>query len=154
MQRVVEDLVNEFGARTGYTESDEITLIWAPLEDDNPDKDFIFGGRICKIASLLAGFASARFNYYLNQEKFPEDKLKTKAERCMAYFDGRCFGVPSKQEGLNNIIWRCLFDCRRNGVAGLGHYRLGHKRCHNKGTTELKKLLEKEGHSYEDMPLT
>ena len=57
MQRVMyltaAALVEEFHPAVGYTQSDEITLVW--------DKPVLFDGRYQKLTSVLAGYASATF---------------------------------------------------------------------------------------------
>lgn len=62
MIMITGELVERFNARTGYTQSDEITLVFAAMENDEPH---IFAGRKQKLCSLIAGFASARFNHNL-----------------------------------------------------------------------------------------
>ena len=47
----MNDLVLHFHAQTGYTHSDEITLIFAPEESH------LYGGRVQKLVSVMAGFA-------------------------------------------------------------------------------------------------
>jgi tRNA(His) 5'-end guanylyltransferase len=75
------------------------------------------------------------------EETFEDENLRNKIEKYEAHFDGRVFSVPSREEGLNNIIWRCLYDCRRNSISGLARWTLGHTECHKKNQKEMLKAL-------------
>lgn len=61
------DLVEKFCATTGYTQSDEITLTFfpKPIEGSTEYPVLPFNGKIQKLVSLSAGYASARFNFHL-----------------------------------------------------------------------------------------
>lgn len=101
-----EDLLCHFNeAKTVYTQSDEITLLF-------PDGIRMFGGRVQKIVTLVASYTTARFNHHLVKTlpNVPENKAG------FACFDARVFEVPSREELLNNILWRSRTDCRRNSV--------------------------------------
>ncbi len=82
MIRTTVDLVEEFQAYTGYTQSDEITLVIPSLKDVTVDNrksykhktqkrvrkewEHISKGRVQKIVSLASGFATMRFNKHLD----------------------------------------------------------------------------------------
>jgi len=149
MEKTTIDLVKKFDCCFGYTQSDEITLVWPPIAEN---QTFCFGGRITKIASVLAGYCSVRFDFHINKEEWTEEKLASRMALHEQHFDGRCFGVPRKEEALNNIIWRCLYDCRRNSVSGLAHAVLGSKRCHGLNTKQQMEACLKEGHDWNKMP--
>jgi len=53
-------LVEETHARIGYTQSDEISLVW---QQDRYDAEVFFNGKIHKLASVLASLASVKFNH-------------------------------------------------------------------------------------------
>ena len=50
---------NVQGAKIAYVQSDEITLL---LKKDTPEGDIFFGGRLCKMQSIIASLATAKFN--------------------------------------------------------------------------------------------
>lgn len=105
MRLTTEDLVQQFNACLGYTESDEITLIFSEYDKDKR-QEFIFSGRVQKLASLLASYASVRFNFHLMKQDFSgEPNLMLKVSQMIAHFDARVFNVPNKEEALNNLIW-------------------------------------------------
>ena len=71
------DLLEKFRPTTAYTHSDEITLIFPALteEDKKNGTTLSFNGRIQKFATLLASYCSIRFNYHIQkQPSFPDDK--------------------------------------------------------------------------------
>jgi tRNA(His) guanylyltransferase len=139
-------------AATGYTQSDEITLVFSL----NGEKSaYPFDGKVQKLSSLIASYTGVRFNYHLMREKFEpgEEELKARVEAMEAHFDARVFNVPFPGEALNNLMWRSLFDCRRNSVSALGHKNYSTKQLHGLGTTALKKkLLEEKGIDWEKEP--
>lgn len=64
------NLTNTWNADIGYTQSDEITLIYFPKKHKSNQEQFQeipFKGRVVKLATVLAGFASARFNHHLRK---------------------------------------------------------------------------------------
>jgi tRNA(His) guanylyltransferase len=52
-------LVQETNARCGYTQSDEITLVWLAEEWES---DIFFAGKLQKMNSILASMTTAFFN--------------------------------------------------------------------------------------------
>ena len=58
MKAVTAYLVDKTGAIVGYTQSDEISLVW--LDDSKVP----FGNRLFKLESVLAGMASSAFAIY------------------------------------------------------------------------------------------
>lgn len=127
MTETTKRLVEETNAVIGYTQSDEITLI---LPDDRP---VLFEGRIFKLVSYLASFATMVFNQTM---EFEDKKYAT--------FDCRIFQVPSREEACNHLIWREL-DAVRNSVQALAHKHFSHKQLQNLNTDQLKNLLSGKG---------
>lgn len=69
--RKVIDMMNETaiylcenvqGAKIAYVQSDEISLL---IKKDTPESDVFFGGRMCKMQSIIASLATAKFNQLL-----------------------------------------------------------------------------------------
>ena len=46
-------------AKIAYVQSDEISLL---IKKDNPESDIFFGGRLCKMQSIIASLATSKFN--------------------------------------------------------------------------------------------
>ena len=126
-----EDLLRYFnGATAVYYQSDEITIVF-------PEGLCMFSGRVQKIATIAASYASARFNHHL--AAFVPDAPPTKSGT--AHFDGRVFNVPSKEELLNNIMWRCRTDCRRNSKSQFARQHLPQKQLLHKTSDEQVMLV-------------
>ena len=51
---------NVQGVKFAYVQSDEISLLISDY--DTPETDTLFGGRLCKIQSILASLATSEFN--------------------------------------------------------------------------------------------
>lgn len=133
MVGTTEFLVEETEANCGYTQSDEISLVW---QTEDYKSDIFFGGRLLKMASVLASIATAYFNRHL-ASAIPE-----KAEK-FAYFDARVFSVPLELEAANYFVWREM-DATRNSVSMAAQANFSHNFLHGKGSGEMQDLLWKE----------
>jgi tRNA(His) guanylyltransferase len=150
MEETTKDLVAKFGAVTGYTQSDEISLIFKPSfkdKDGGITNNQIFGGRVQKIASLVAAYTTMRFNEHLKNialeeldniiEKkdsfYSHDKvvfiLSEKAGN--AWFDARVFGVSDESEAYNAVMWR-VRDAEKNSRSMFAQTYCSHKSLLNK----------------------
>jgi len=129
MVATTKDLVENFLAATGYTFSDEITLIFPTIEGR---QEAPYNGKILKFSTLLASFTAVRFAYHMRNLVTPETepKIRKLLENPMMTFDARIWNVPSKDEALANIIWRSLYDCRRNGIGLLARKYYSAKKLH------------------------
>jgi len=94
----------------------------------------------------MAAYTTIRFNYHMLKCSYDnsETKLKEKIENYETHFDARVFNVPTREEGLNNVLWRSVFDCRRNSVSALAITHYSTKELHKLGTTALIEKLKKE----------
>lgn len=164
MCKTMVDLVEEFDAQTGYTHSDEITLIFnskcskeeydlflSGLMDKKDLRIHLFDGRIQKILTLLSSFCSVRFNYHLDKLiELVENKYDLvfveliKSHKQM--FDARIlkFNESIKYEILNHQIWRSIHDCERNAISTYAHTYFGPKKIMNKNSSQMIKMLEEK----------
>ena len=143
MTDITKQLVDEFGAQCGYTQSDEITLVWYVPSDSK--SEYPFAGRLQKFESILAATASAFMTRHIGR-LIPE-----KAES-IPVFDCRAFTVPNKQEAVNCLIWRQQ-DCTKNAISMAATTLLGHKACMNKSGPEKQELMfTKAGVNFNDYP--
>lgn len=163
MHLCMADLLKKFNAYTGYTQSDEITLIFPPIQDPET-KEYrkrIYNGRVVKIASLLSGYASTRFNYHLQEEltkhlakNLEENQtnvcdhphLVEKIKNSTAFFDARIFSVPTSIEVYNNLYWRASYDCRRNAIHGFARSYFSTKELHKKNTHQMLTMVKEKYH--------
>jgi tRNA(His) guanylyltransferase len=129
-------------ATVGYTFSDEITLVF-------PNGINAFNNRVQKVSSLAAGLASVRFAYHLQAaiEKHTElPKIKEKGIEKLnsTHFDARVFTVPSVDEALNCLVWRCRGDAIRNAVSAFARRYYTSKQLARKRTGQVLEMLERE----------
>ncbi len=130
MQELTQFLVDKTGARIGYTQSDEISLVFY---SDSTDSQIFFDGKIQKINSVLASMASAYFNCHAVKAFSPVVKP-------LAFFDCRVWNVPNKHEAANAILWREQ-DASKNSVSMLARHYFSHKELHGKSGPEMQEML-------------
>ena len=111
------DTMCMYGANTGYTQSDEITITYFPKynKDKNEYADLDFNGRIQKLVSLIASYVSVRFNYHLeklvNEKTYFIELRNIDSETDLqninfgtAHFDCRCIQFPNVTEVYNHML--------------------------------------------------
>jgi tRNA(His) 5'-end guanylyltransferase len=136
------DLLKYFPQATvAYTQSDEITLVF-PAGVQN------FNERVQKLSSLAASYCSVRFNAHLAAflTANPEPQVKESGYNALgtAHFDARFFQVPSVEEALNCMLWRCRGDAVRNSVNAFARSHYSDKQLHKKSVVEVLDMLRKE----------
>jgi tRNA(His) guanylyltransferase len=141
MVDVTRFLVEESQARVGYTQSDEISLLYY---SDSPLVQVFLDGRVQKMTSILASLATARFNALL-PERLPE-----KAGQ-MALFDCRVWSVPSRAEAANVFLWREQ-DATKNSISMAARCHYSHDALHGKNGAEMQEMLFRKGVNWNDYP--
>uniref|UniRef100_A0A7S0LKQ3 tRNAHis guanylyltransferase catalytic domain-containing protein n=1 Tax=Coccolithus braarudii TaxID=221442 RepID=A0A7S0LKQ3_9EUKA len=150
------DLLERFHAVTAYTESDEISLVFPPSSAESASLPF--NGRVQKIASVFAGYASARFNAHMSVQPFDkadagEAILAERVARSEAHFDARVFTLPSQRQLVDYFRWRALMDCRRNSISMLAQAHFPASRLQRvEAARVLRMLHDEKGISWEDEP--
>jgi tRNA(His) guanylyltransferase len=134
-------LVKETNANCGYTQSDEITLVWY-VEDMR--SQIYFGGRFFKMVSDLSAMASVFFNRNL-EDYLPEKKDK------MPRFDCRVYNVPNQIEAVNAFLWREK-DATKNSVSMAASEYYSHSQLHKKHGGEMQEMLFQKGINWNDYP--
>lgn len=123
-------LVTETNARIGYTQSDEITLIW---HSESFDSEIFFDGRLFKMISILAAKCSVFFN--TNLPKFLPEKAGV-----MPVFDSRVWTVPNRMEAINALVWREQ-DATRNSIQSAGQANFSHNELHGVSCDQIQEML-------------
>lgn len=138
MIETTKHLVHDTHARIGYTQSDEIGLVWLA---DKPESDVVFSGKLQKMVSVLASMAAAKFATVISlnwQERLP-------------HFDARVFQLPSKDEAANAFLWRTM-DARKNAISMVAQSRFSHKALHGKDQKTMLAMLAEAGVDFEALP--
>lgn len=169
MVATTRDLHERFNCYSSFTQSDEITLFIPALKDKKGNfVEHQFGGRADKLNSLVAAFTTKCFNKHLRDEYVKEleshrdnfeDSFRLTSEEQEsqkhlarfkgklgeAYFDCRCFGVPSREEAFNVFMWRSR-DCIKNSKSMVAQAYVPHKELQKKnGEEQIAYCLEKTG---------
>lgn len=122
----------------GYTESDEISLLFHPAED-------VFGRKLRKINSVLAGEASAFFSLALGLQ---------------ACFDARVSQLPRPEDVRDYFRWRhedafrnalsahCYWALRREGLSA----RAATSQIEGLSTSAKNELLYQRGLNFNELP--
>ena len=161
------------GAKFGYTQSDEITIILTDY--DTLETSAWFDYEVQKLCSIAASIATMAFNKYFtkNVENFVQDcatdyetqglygEGTVEYELCKTYqkaldkgamFDARCFNIP-KEEVTNLIYWRQL-DATRNSIQMVGQSNFSHKELQNKTCNMIQDMLhEQKGINWNNFPI-
>jgi tRNA(His) 5'-end guanylyltransferase len=150
------DALCAFSARSAYTQSDEITLMF-DIPDTSKGQCYIYNARVQKLLSLTASFVSTRFNLHLKNfvtdfvsknpgQSFYSEYAINKINNCTSCFDSRIlsFDSESKNEILNHLIWRSVKDCNRNAINSYAHHLLGHRKIKNLKGRQMIELLQSE----------
>lgn len=143
MTHVMSALVDRFQANVGYTQSDEITLVW--FADSSSKTEYPFDGRFQKMDSLLAAFATAKFNQQL-ATYLPEkaDELPT--------FDCRTFVVPNLLEAYHSVLWRQQ-DCTKNAISMAAQSMFSHKSLQGMKSAQMQeRMFAEKGVNFNDYP--
>jgi tRNA(His) 5'-end guanylyltransferase len=131
MVETTHHLVEKTAALAGYTQSDEITLLWHATGTQDP----LFGGRVAKICSRLAARATGFFVRHLDAA-IPEKAGRT------VEFDCRAWTVPDRHEAANVFLWREI-DAETNAVSAAARAVLGRKT--DTGCLEAIKAMRARG---------
>lgn len=152
MQKTTKALCENIqGCKMGYVESDEISLLLTDY--DTLTTDAWFDYQVQKMCSVAASMAAVYFNKYfmegiearLSTLKSDQPRLQTllsAAERG-AYFDARCFTLPTADEVVNYFIWR-ENDSIRNSISGLAQSLFSQKELNGISATDLKDKMLRE----------
>jgi tRNA(His) 5'-end guanylyltransferase len=142
MLATTEELVEETHARIGYTQSDEISLVW---QAQRSDSSIFFDHRIAKMTSVLASFATASFiNALLAEGLFD-------LARRAPHFDCRVWQVPTRSEAANTFLWREQ-DATKNAISMAAAAVYSHKELDHKTGPEKQELLFEKGINFNDYP--
>jgi tRNA(His) guanylyltransferase len=155
-------LMAHFDSVTGYTQSDEITLVIPSRHNELRKEDYVhgFGGRVQKIASLTASFASMSFNnelkkaldeYKVNHSEDVDYIEKIEEKVGNAWFDARVFSVESQEEALNAILWRNR-DASKNSISMFAYSYVSHSDVlAMDSNSRVDYVKEKTGHDWNNI---
>ncbi len=142
MIATTKHLVQATHAKIGYTQSDEISLVWRAGEYK---ESIFFDGRVMKMASVLASMTTAAFTKFLL-----ESELAPYAKK-LPHFDGRVLSFPTETEAANMFLWR-VADATKNAISMAARHYYSHKALHGKNGAEMQEMLFQKGVNFNDYP--
>ena len=151
-------LENIQGAKFAYTQSDEISILITDFDTEQTSS--CFGYRLCKMQSIFASMAAAKFNqimlaHYLKDKAWVIEETKDGSNGInilpdvmtapLYSFDCKAWSVPSYNDAYCHFLWR-QHDCTRNSKQQTAQTWLPHKELLKKTTDEqVQLLLNKHG---------
>ncbi len=125
------------GAKFGYVQSDEISILITDYDDISTHA--WFDGNLQKMASIAASLATAEFNRLrlirkMNTTVATAGSILEQFKHAM--FDARVFQIPYQEEVLNYFIWRQQ-DATRNSISSVAQSLYSTKELHGKKTNEM-----------------
>lgn len=142
MIAAVSGLVDKTHARLGYTQSDEISLVYLA---ETEDSDVIFNGRTQKLVSVLASLTTALFTSALHTVGLGDYAAR------LPHFDCRVCQLPSRAEAANMFLWRWK-DATKNAISMLAQENFSPKQLHGKHGGEMIEMLRERGIEFDDLP--
>lgn len=140
MIETTKHLVQATNAKIGYTQSDEISLIWIA---DTPESDVLFSGKVQKMVSILASMTAAMF----------ATVCPPGYENRLPHFDCRVLSLPSKIEAANALLWRAM-DARKNAISMVAQSQFSHRDLHGKDQRAMLAMLAEIGIDFENFPVS
>ena len=149
MQDVTHFLMKKTNALAGYCQSDEITLMW--FSENPKSQKVFFDRRLLKMVSVLAAYASVRFNNIWNHREGLSLSYPITDDN-PPVFDCRVWVVPNKDEAANAFLWR-IEDARTNSIQALAQSKFSHKSMQGQSNLELiARLKDDEGIDWNELP--
>lgn len=145
MEKTTAWLIQQTGARIGYTQSDEISLCWYA---ETYDAEVFFGGKKQKMISQLAAIATQRFNKLLFTSEDPF--LRAAADKDPT-FDARVFQLPNLMEATNAFLWR-EWDATKNALSMACRELYSHQALEGRNGAQKNELLFQKGINFNDYP--
>jgi tRNA(His) 5'-end guanylyltransferase len=136
-------LVEKSQAKLGYTQSDEISLVFFKTEEH---QNMFYAGRIQKLASILSSMATAKFN----QEISKSTEIPEKADD-LALFDCRIWNVPTLYDAAEVFAWR-QDDAIKNSISMAAYANFSHNSLQEKSSKTKIEMLAEKGIIWNDYP--
>lgn len=147
---------NIMGAKMGYVQSDEISILISDF--DTLETQSWFDYNVQKMTSIGASLATSEFNRLrlgrlannsdgdLTENVLTQDEIE---KFKMANFDARVFQIPSRVEVENYFIWRQQ-DAVRNSISSVAQSLYSPKELHGVKTNEMQELIFQKGINWND----
>lgn len=144
---------NIMGAKMGYVQSDEISILISDF--DTLETQSWFDYNVQKMTSVGASLATSEFNRLRLIRKAMDEKFMKIIDAIdlstfkMANFDARVFQIPSRVEVENYFIWRQQ-DAVRNSISSVAQSLYSSKELNGVKTNEMQELIFQKGINWND----
>lgn len=144
---------NIMGAKMGYVQSDEISILISDF--DTLETQSWFDYNVQKMTSVGASLATSEFNRLRLIRKAMDEKFMKIIDAIdlstfkMANFDARVFQIPSRVEVENYFIWRQQ-DAVRNSISSVAQFLYSPKELNGVKTNEMQELIFQKGINWND----
>ena len=133
---------NVHGAKCAYVQSDEITIVITSFKyegDELINGSAFFDYRLCKLQSIIASLATAKFNQLYTLRMINEDSDKSIKQQIneipLIQFDCKCWDVNTYDDMFAWFKFR-QNDCIRNSKQQFAQAYCSHKDLLNKNSDE------------------
>ena len=138
------------GAKFGYVQSDEISILITDYDDISTHA--WFDGNLQKMASIAASLATAEFNRLrlirkMNTTVATAGSILEQFKHAM--FDARVFQIPYQEEVINYFLWRQQ-DATRNSISSVAQSLYSTKELHGKKTNDMQEMIFQKGINWND----
>ncbi|KAI9365468.1 tRNAHis guanylyltransferase-domain-containing protein [Zopfochytrium polystomum] len=133
-------------AQSNAVASDELGLK-RQKKLESKAKTHPYSGRVQKLSSVTAAYATARLNHHLRSFDWADLSSRTQERMTAgeAYFDGRVVAVPDLAAAAECVLWRSSFDGFRNAISSIAQARFSSKQLHGKNVPRMIEMLATEG---------
>lgn len=138
------------GAKCGYAQSDEISILLTDY--DNLNTSAWFDYEVQKMCSVAASHAASYFNQLRFKrliENYSGFGLIDAMSVPLADFDCRAFNLP-KEEVANYFLARQK-DAVKNSISMLAQSLYSHKELHGMSTDKMQEMCFQKGHNWNDL---
>jgi tRNA(His) 5'-end guanylyltransferase len=139
------------GAKFGYVQSDEISLVLTDFDDLGTHA--WFDNNLQKMVSVAASMATSEFNRLRMMRMMRNSQIFLEPEHIsamrMAEFDARAFQIPFIDEVENYFIWRQQ-DAVRNSISSVAQSLYSTKELHGVKTDQMQELIFQKGINWND----
>lgn len=160
MQLTTKYLCEEIqGAKCGYTQSDEISILLTDYE--NFESQGWFNYNLQKMCSISASLATAKFNQLRmirsSNNSRPEsmDSMNGSLQNIeiekttLAVFDARCFTIP--KDDVNNYFYARQKDAVKNSIGMQAQALYSHTELHKQNGKQQQELIFQKGINWNDL---
>lgn len=145
------------GARMGYVQSDEISILITDFDKITSQPWFDY--QVQKMASIASSMATAKFNHLrmlrkLGVRDVSMDELifNNLPNMKLAFFDARVFSISDPFEVHNYFVWRQK-DCTRNSISMAAQSIYSHKQLEGVSSNDKQEMMHQKDVNWNDYPV-